>query len=115
MLSSILTPGHSAGSTSYLLEASAYRALFSGDAVFLGGFISVLNVEGSDPGAYRRCLPALANLQVDGLYPGHCLFSPHETPQAPFRGDPGSRCGKVGSTSTCCSSVCGAACCRTSP
>jgi hydroxyacylglutathione hydrolase len=75
LVTAIPTPGHSAGSTSYLLEGRAYRALFSGDAVFLGGFISVLNVEGSDPAAYRRHLPALASLHVDGLFPGHYLFA----------------------------------------
>lgn len=71
----IHTPGHSAGSTCYLLETEGYRALFSGDTVFLGGFISVLNVAGSDPADYRRHLPALAGLGVDGLYPGHYLFA----------------------------------------
>lgn len=71
----IATPGHSLGSTSYLLESDGYRALFSGDAVFLGGFISLLNVPGSDPADYRRHLPALAGLGVDGLYPGHYLFA----------------------------------------
>lgn len=74
-LTAIATPGHSPGSTSYLLEAPGYRALFSGDAVFLGGFISLLNVEGSDPAAYRRGLPALGRLSVDGLFPGHYLFA----------------------------------------
>ena len=43
--------------------------------MFLGGFVSVLNVEGSDPADYRRCLPALGGLAVDGLYPGHYLFA----------------------------------------
>lgn len=75
LVTSIATPGHSRGSTSYLLERDGYRALFSGDAVFLGGFVSVLNVEGSDPADYRRCLPALAGLAVEGLYPGHYLFA----------------------------------------
>ncbi|MFZ0217851.1 MAG: MBL fold metallo-hydrolase [Candidatus Dormiibacterota bacterium] len=74
-LTSVFTPGHSPGSTSYLLQAPGYRALFSGDAIFLGGFISLLNVEGSDPADYRRHLPALAPLGVDGLYPGHYLFA----------------------------------------
>lgn len=76
-LSAVPTPGHSPGSTCYLLQTPGYRALFSGDALFLGGFISLLNVEGSDPADYRRSLPALAGLAVDGLFPGHYLFAVH--------------------------------------
>jgi hydroxyacylglutathione hydrolase len=76
-LSGISTPGHSPGSTCYLLEEPGYRALFTGDTVFLGGFISLLNVAGSDPADYRRHLPALGRLGVDGLYPGHYLFAVH--------------------------------------
>lgn len=76
-LSAVSTPGHSPGSTCYLLQSPTYRALFSGDTLFLGGFISVLNVEGSEAGAYRRSLPALESLDVDGLFPGHYLFAVH--------------------------------------
>lgn len=74
-LTAVPTPGHSPGSTCYLLDAPGYRALFSGDTLFLGGFISLLNVEGSDPADYRRSLPALGPLAVDGLFPGHYLFA----------------------------------------
>jgi len=74
-LSAIPTPGHSPGATCYLLDAPGYRALFSGDTLFHGGLISLLNVEGSDPADYRRSLPALGGLAVDGLFPGHYLFA----------------------------------------
>lgn len=74
-LTAVPTPGHSPGSTCYLLESPGYRALFSGDTLFLGGFISVLNVEGSEPSDYRRNLPALGSLGVNGLFPGHYLFA----------------------------------------
>lgn len=77
-ITAVRTPGHSPGSTCYLLESPGYRALFSGDALFLGGFISLLNVEGSDPGDYRRSLPPLGGLAVDGLFPGHYLFAVHD-------------------------------------
>ncbi|HEY3684181.1 MAG TPA: MBL fold metallo-hydrolase [Streptosporangiaceae bacterium] len=74
-LSAIPTPGHSPGSTCYLFEAPGYRALFSGDTLFLGGFISLLNVAGCDPADYRRSVPPLGALAVDGLFPGHYLFA----------------------------------------
>jgi glyoxylase-like metal-dependent hydrolase (beta-lactamase superfamily II) len=70
----IEVPGHSVSTTCYLLEADGYRALFGGDVVFAGGFVSLINVPGSDPAAYRRDLPKLAGLGVDGLFPGHQLF-----------------------------------------
>lgn len=76
-ISAVPTPGHSPGSTCYLLQTPGYRALFSGDTLFLGGFISLLNVEGSDPADYRRSLPPLGALAVDGLFPGHYLFAVH--------------------------------------
>ncbi len=80
-LHAISTPGHSPGSTCFLLESPGYRALFSGDSLFLGGFISLLNIDGSDPAVYRRSLPPLASLAVDGLFPGHYLFAVHDGQQ----------------------------------
>jgi glyoxylase-like metal-dependent hydrolase (beta-lactamase superfamily II) len=77
VLTAMPTPGHSPGSTCFRLDTPGYRALFSGDTLFLGGFISVLNIDGSDPGVYRRSLPRLGELAVDGLFPGHYLFAVH--------------------------------------
>lgn len=70
----IEVPGHSVCTTCYLLEAEGYRALFGGDVVFAGGFVSLINVPGSDPAAYRENLPKLRGLDIDGLFPGHQLF-----------------------------------------
>ncbi len=70
----IVVSGHSIAMTCYLAVWPDYRALFAGDAVFPGGFISLINVPGSDLAAYRAALPNLARLDVDGLFPGHHLF-----------------------------------------
>ncbi|MGH3518352.1 MAG: MBL fold metallo-hydrolase [Haloechinothrix sp.] len=69
----IVVPGHTPGSTCYLVDCDGLRVLFSGDCVFPGGFVSVLNVPGSDAAAYRESLPALAGLGVDSLLSGHHL------------------------------------------
>lgn len=70
-------PGHTPGSTAWLADLSGYRALFTGDAVFAGGLVSVLNLAGSDPAAYRQSVPRLATVEADGLYPGHGAFLVH--------------------------------------
>jgi len=57
------------------VEADGERSLFSGDAVFHGGFVSVINVPTCDPAAYRAALPKLTGLHVDGLFPGHYLWT----------------------------------------
>lgn len=71
----IYTPGHSAGSASYLLDVPGGRALFSGDLVFWGGQVLLLNYWGCDPGACRESLRKLARLGVDLLLPGHHQFT----------------------------------------
>jgi len=73
-ISAIVVPGHSIATTSFLAVWPDYRALFAGDVVFPGGFISLIKVPGSDLAAYRAALPRLAGLDVDGLFPGHQLF-----------------------------------------
>lgn len=74
-ITALTVPGHTAGSTAWLVEVSGYRALFTGDAVFAGGLVSVLNLPGSDAAAYRASLPRLADTVADGLYPGHGAFA----------------------------------------
>ena len=71
----IFTPGHSPGSACYLVDTAAGRALFSGDVVFWGGLISLLNYWGCDLNAYRESLKKLAGLKVDLLLPGHHQFT----------------------------------------
>lgn len=58
----VFTPGHSAGSTCFVADVDGYRALFTGDTVFAGGLVSLINAPGSDPAAYRADLS------------GHLLF-----------------------------------------
>lgn len=70
----LLTPGHTAGSVSWLCRAAGARPdLFTGDTVFAGGEVSLLNLPGSTAEAYRATLPELAATDHEGLFPGHGL------------------------------------------
>ncbi|MFB0503303.1 MAG: MBL fold metallo-hydrolase [Candidatus Bathyarchaeia archaeon] len=71
----IEVPGHSEGSTCYLLDQGGYRILFSSDIVFYGGTIGLGNWPGSSLDNYRRHIGKLANLSVDALLPGHFLWT----------------------------------------
>ena len=71
----ICVPGHSLGSTCYLLEQDNHRVLFSGDTVFFNGIIGLLNCYGSSLEAYRENMGKLSNLGIDALMPGHGLFT----------------------------------------
>lgn len=70
-LTAIAIPGHSIGSLCYLMEAEGKVYLFSGDVVFWGGEISLLNCRGSSLEDYRENIGKLAGLGVDILLPGH--------------------------------------------
>ena len=67
--------GHS--DDSFVLRTTIDGAtwIFSGDAVFYGGLLGVINAAGSGMDGYRRDLPKLAGLGADGLFPGHGLFT----------------------------------------
>jgi len=67
--------GHSADSFCYLTRFSGAPWLFCGDAVFYGGVLGVINAEGSGMKGYRADLRKLAGLDVEGLFPGHGLFT----------------------------------------
>ena len=71
----IEVPGHSVGSTCYLVDLSGYRILFSSDVVFHGGTIGLGNWPGSSLDAYRRYIGRLTGLSVDALLPGHFLWT----------------------------------------
>ncbi len=73
-ITAIKTPGHSSGSTCYLMEGGAATCLFAGDTVFLRGLISLLNAPGSSVQDYCQGIKKLANLGVDALLPGHLGF-----------------------------------------
>jgi hydroxyacylglutathione hydrolase len=73
-LAVIPTPGHSAGSVCFLAETEEGAALFSGDAVFAGGRISLLVAPGSDLLAMQESVARLGGLNVRSLLPGHGIF-----------------------------------------
>jgi glyoxylase-like metal-dependent hydrolase (beta-lactamase superfamily II) len=67
--------GHSADSHCLLLEQDGRRSLFSGDALFYGGVLGVINQPDSGMNGYRLDLAKLEGLEVDALFPGHGLFT----------------------------------------
>jgi glyoxylase-like metal-dependent hydrolase (beta-lactamase superfamily II) len=66
--------GHTKDSTCFLWEHAGARALFTGDVVFYGGMIGLINAEGSSLDDYRRDIGKLSNLKIDMLMPGHSVF-----------------------------------------
>lgn len=68
------TPGHSAGSVCYSVDAEDGLTLFSGDTVFAGGKISLLVCPGSDLLALADSVSRLGDYPIDALLPGHGLF-----------------------------------------
>jgi len=71
----IHVPGHSRGSVCYLVQLDGRRCLFTGDVVFCGGWISLLNCPGSSLSDYGEHMSRLADLGVDALLPGHFGFT----------------------------------------
>lgn len=67
----ISTPGHCNGHGCYLVIGRGRRYLFTGDCVFHGGEIALLNTADSDVAAYRSSVLRLESLQFDSLLPGH--------------------------------------------
>lgn len=70
----LLTPGHTPGSVCYYVELPEGPAIFTGDTVFYDGIWGLLNLDQSDPKELRRSIKRLANLPIEGFYPGHGLF-----------------------------------------
>ncbi len=71
----ISVDGHSLDSICYLVEINGSRDLFCGDVLFYGGVIGLINAPGSTMEGYRQDLAKLAGSNIDGLYPGHFLFT----------------------------------------
>ncbi|HLA95430.1 MAG TPA: MBL fold metallo-hydrolase [Pyrinomonadaceae bacterium] len=67
--------GHSPDSICYLVEIDGKQNLFAGDVLFYGGVIGLINAPGSSMDGYRKELKKLGGLNVDGLFPGHMLFT----------------------------------------
>ena len=67
------TPGHTPGSTCYLLDAHGGEpgALFAGDTVFVNG-CGRCDMDGGDPAQMFESLKSISRLPADvRLYPGH--------------------------------------------
>ena len=67
--------GHCEDMFCYLTQSNGHRWLFTGDAVFYGGVLGVINLGGSGMEGYRSDLGKLQGLAVDGLFPGHGLLT----------------------------------------
>ena len=67
--------GHSPDAFCYLTRSLGSPWLFCGDVVFYGGVLGVINAEGSGMEGYRANLCKLSGLNVEGLFPGHGLFT----------------------------------------
>lgn len=65
------TPGHCSGMVSFLLIEQGKSWLFTGDTVFHGGKILISNLWDCDVPRYAASVRKLANVEVDGLLPGH--------------------------------------------
>lgn len=70
--------GHSPDSYCFMTEVNGLKALFSGDVIFYGGLLGLINFEGSEMAGYRSDLPKLSGLSVEALLPGHGLFTIRE-------------------------------------
>lgn len=69
--------GHSQDAYCFLTRRDKATWLFTGDVVFYGGVLGVINAEGSGMEGYRADLGKLSDLAVDGMFPGHGLFTMH--------------------------------------
>lgn len=74
-LNAMVTEGHCAGHMSYWGDMDGVRYLFSGDAIFYHGKISVLATADSNIPMYMRTIKRLWQLKPDALLPGHGCFT----------------------------------------
>jgi glyoxylase-like metal-dependent hydrolase (beta-lactamase superfamily II) len=74
-ITALITPGHTKGSTCYLVTGNGPRLMFSGDEVSWGGLLRLMNLPGSDLVDYREGVKRLANLGVEALFPSHGLWT----------------------------------------
>lgn len=74
-LTAIATPGHSAGMLSFVFEEDGTRSAFTGDTIFAGGRILLQDIWDCSVQQSCRSVERLAELELDGLYPGHLAFA----------------------------------------
>ena len=74
-LTAIATPGHSAGMLSYMFEEDGARSAFTGDTIFAGGKILLQDIWDCSVQQSCRSIERLAELELEGLYPGHLAFA----------------------------------------
>lgn len=74
-LTTVETPGHCRGHTSFMMKEGERTFLFGGDVVFFGGTILLQNIWDCDLGAQIDSLKKLRGAGVDVFLPGHLTFS----------------------------------------
>ncbi|HWR13427.1 MAG TPA: MBL fold metallo-hydrolase [Terriglobales bacterium] len=67
--------GHSRDAFCYEAQTDLGTILFSGDVVFYGGVLGVINADGSGMEGYRADLHKLEGRDIHGLFPGHGMFT----------------------------------------
>ncbi|MBV9039126.1 MAG: MBL fold metallo-hydrolase [Acidobacteriaceae bacterium] len=77
-VTALRTPGHSRDMITYLVQAPDELLAFSGDTVFHGGKVLISDTWDCEPAAYANSLRSLAVYPIDGLYPGHAIWSIRE-------------------------------------
>ncbi len=73
-LKTVLVQGHTRDSTCFYFTRDDQRGLFSGDVVFYGGALGLINADGCSLSDYRRDIGKITQLKVDMLLPGHGVF-----------------------------------------
>ena len=74
-ITALVTPGHTKGSTCFLVTGDGASMLFTGDTIYWGGLISLLNTPGSEISDYRSGVQALEGLAIECLFPGHGMWT----------------------------------------
>jgi glyoxylase-like metal-dependent hydrolase (beta-lactamase superfamily II) len=67
--------GHCEDAFCYCTHFAGEQWIFTGDVVFYGGVLGVINIAGSGMSGYRADLAKLQGLEVEGLFPGHGMIT----------------------------------------
>jgi len=74
-LTTIQVSGHSYGPAVLLMKGEGHTSAFTEDVVFVGGTIGLGNWQWSSLENYRNDIGKLAGLSVEGMFPGHFLWT----------------------------------------